>query len=608
MKLNDVPFTYYTDDECAEDSFDTLFGEKVVGVDSETTALDPSRGKLRLVQISTKVHSHVYDFWKLSERTRFLMKELFEAQHPVKIMHHAKFDLKFFQAELGVRRFGTIFDTMLGAMVVSQAQVNCDAIFSFGFDLENLMREYCDVVLEQKKELQASDWNRPFLTSDQIKYAAVDAFVLLPLRKAIIERLKEFHLIDAAKLEFDSVEPVATMERTGFLLNRNRWLKQHKAIVAERDDTAQKLYDILAPGGVPQQTLFEGGPKQVPINLNSRPQLIEAMQKLGIELPTLDDGKITTRTYKLQSISKQHKVIPIIIDYRGLEKAVTTYGANWFRYIDEIDGRIHATFRQIGADTARFAVSDPNLTQIPKEDAYRRCFEAAPGKMLVWGDYSLMELRIVAALAGEEEMIKAFKSGKDYHTMTAATIFDVPFEEVTKEQRGPSKNMNYLVVYGGGPHKLSETMSCSLERAQQVIDGYLKKLKKLATWLDRAAASAVRDRIAKTLCGRTFKFQFNQADKKQAAAVGRKGKNSPIQGTSCDILKRALRLLHDVIADFDDIKLVMIAHDEIVLEVDIKSVLKAKRILKSVMTQAWTEAITTVPIKVDMNSGKRWHK
>ena len=159
------------------------------------------------------------------------------------------------------------------------------------------------IKMERKKELQASEWDRKFLTGDQIKYAAVDSFVLLPIRKAIIERLKEYHLINAAKLDFDAVEPVAMMELAGFLMNKRRWLEKHEATVVERDETAQKLYSILAPGGVPQQILFDGAPEQVPINLNSRPQLIVAMQKLGIKLPLLDE-KITTRTYKLPASDK----------------------------------------------------------------------------------------------------------------------------------------------------------------------------------------------------------------------------------------------------------------------------------------------------------------
>lgn len=608
MKFTEVPYKYYTDSNEAEESLEPLFDEKHVGVDSETTALDPWRGKLRLIQIATEQEAHVYDYWKMSDRVKFLLSELFSAQYPIKVIHHAKFDVRFFRYELGVKKFGTIFDTMLGAMVASQAHYNSDIIFSARFDLASVAREYSEIEMHLKKELQASDWNKVHLTGDQIRYSAFDAFILLPIRKAIVERLKQYHLIDAAKLDFDAVEPVAAMELNGFNMNRKRWLAKHEQTKLECEGVAQKLYSILAPGGIPQRQLFEGAPEHPPINLNSRPQLIAAMQGLGIKLPTLEDGKITTRTYKLQSIARQHTVIPTIIDYRGLQKAKSSYGANWFRYIDEITGRIHADFRLIGADTARMSCTDPNLQQIPKEDDYRKCFEAGPGKTLVWGDYSLMELRIVAALAGEEEMIRAFESGKDYHKMTAATIFGVPFEEVTKEQRDPSKNMNYLVVYGGGPNKLAETMSCTLDRAQQVIDSYLKKLPKLATWLDSAAASAIHNRVAKTLCGRMFRFQFNHKDRKQAAAVGRKGKNSPIQGTSCDILKRALRLLHDEIGDSLTMMLVMIAHDELVLEVDVAQATRAKRILKKVMEQAWTEAITTVPIKIDLHSGRRWHK
>jgi DNA polymerase-1 len=219
-----------------------------------------------------------------------------------------------------------------------------------------------------------------------------------------------------------------------------------------------------------------------------------------------------------------------------------------------------------------------------------------------------MELRIAAYLSGDELLIEAFESGQDFHKYTASLIFEVPYEQVTAEQRNPSKNMNYLIVYGGGPHKLAETMKISVEHAQEIIDMYLKKFVKLAAWLEEAAAKAVRDRITFTISGRQFKFIYDHRDHKAASAVSRKGKNTPVQGSSCDILKRALRLLWLEIAELESIKIVHVNHDEIILEVKKRLVAKAKRILHKAMMTAWTEMIATVPMTLDVHTGARWHK
>lgn len=155
-----------------------------------------------------------------------MIAALLSREHPIKIIHNAKFDLKFTNRNLGVTLFGTIFDTMLAAMVVSQAHHSCDAVFNQWYSLEDLAMTYCDITLEKKEELQASDWTKDVLSDDQLQYAARDALMLHPIRKKLIELIKEYRLIEAAKLEFESVECAAQVELNGFKLNIMRWLEQ----------------------------------------------------------------------------------------------------------------------------------------------------------------------------------------------------------------------------------------------------------------------------------------------------------------------------------------------------------------------------------------------
>jgi len=251
-----------------------------------------------------------------------------------------------------------------------------------------------------------------------LQYAARDAAVLIPLREKLFERIMALGLKDCAKLEFDCVMPVVDIELTGFYMNKHRWLEQLAIVEERRGELANELQEMLGEGAA-QASLF--GPPRANINLDSQQQVTEALTRLGIPLPD------STRNWKLQPLALQYPVVAKLLEYRTMQKALTSYGQNMVELINPKTGRLHADFRQIGAPTGRFACTNPNIQQVPHAAEYRRCFTGYPeGRQLIIADYSQIELRILAEFSGDEAFTNAFKSGADLHRVTAAKCSGSP--------------------------------------------------------------------------------------------------------------------------------------------------------------------------------------
>jgi DNA polymerase I-like protein with 3'-5' exonuclease and polymerase domains len=301
-------------------------------------------------------------------------------------------------------------------------------------------------------------------------------------------------------------------------------------------------------------------------------------------------------------------VIAQLLEYRTVQKALTSYGQNMIEMINPATGRLHADFRQIGAPTGRFACTNPNIQQVPHALEYRRCFSGHPaGRKLIIADYSQIELRILAEFSGDQGFIKAFNSGADLHRVTAAEVFNVSLDQVSREQRDFAKRLNFGVVYGIGAQRFSLMTGLSLSEAENVLRKYFATYRQLDTYLHEAADRAVRDRQARTASGRLVRFRYDDQDRQQISMTKRNGKNTPIQGTSADILKRALRLLRDELKETSG-RVVNIIHDEIVVEADAGDADDVARRVERAMCAAGEEYLTTVPVKVEIEIGDEWVK
>src|SRR5678815_383491 len=578
---------------------ESLTAYPVIGLDTETTDLDPYTSRLRLIQLATPSIVHIVDLDAFANSSNSPLSQngaldplrrILSAPRPIKIAHNAKFDAKFLKHNLGVD-LGGLFDTLLASQLIGAGDIE------ERHGLDTVASRYLNEAVDKSERL--SNWNFE-LTEAQLEYAARDAAVLLPLREKLIDRLKSESLVKVAQLEFECVMPVVDIELAGFYMHKDRWLEQLSIVEKRRIELAEQLQEILAEESS-QGSLF-GGPQRDDINLDSHQQLTQALTRLGIPVPE------STRNWKMQPLAAQYPVIEKLLEYRTVQKALTSYGQNMIELINPLTKRLHADFRQIGAPTGRFACTNPNIQQVPHAVEYRRCFSGHPaGRKLVIADYSQIELRILAEFSGDRGFIEAFNSGADLHKVTAAQVFNVSLDQVTKDQRDFAKRLNFGVVYGIGAQRFSIMTGLGVPEAENVLRKYFSTYRGLDTYLRDAANRAVSERQARTASGRLVRFRYDENDRQQISMTQRNGKNTPIQGTSADILKRALRLLKDELRE-TSAKIVNIIHDEIVVEVDADQAEEIARKVEGAMCAAGEEYLETVPVKVETEIAEEWVK
>src|SRR5687767_5495952 len=580
-------------------AIETISSQPVVGLDTETTDLDPFTSRLRLIQLATPDRVFIFDIDAFANggataaakgEALAPLRRLLEAPRPIKIAHNAKFDAKFIKHNLDVD-LGGLFDTLLASQIVGAGDIE------ERHGLETVAGRYLNELVDKTERL--SNWDLE-LTTAQLEYAARDAAVLLPLREKLIERLKAESLVRCAQLEFECVMPVVDIELAGFFMHKDRWLEQLGIVEKRRTELAEQLQEVLAEESS-QGSLF-GGPQREDINLDSQQQLTKALNRLGVPVPE------STRNWKLQPLAAQYPVIATLLEYRTVQKALTSYGTNMIDMINPVTKRLHADFRQIGAPTGRFACTNPNIQQVPHAVEYRRCFSGYPeGRKLIIADYSQIELRILAEFSGDRGFIEAFNTGADLHRVTASQVFNTTLEQVTKEQRDFAKRLNFGVVYGIGAQRFALMTGLSVADAENVLRRYFTTYRQLDTYLRDAANRGVSDRQARTGLGRPVRFRYDENDRQQVSMTQRNGKNTPIQGTSADILKRALRLLKDELSD-TNAQIVNIIHDEIVVEANAAEAQDVAAKVERIMCAAGQEYLKTVPVKVETEIADEWVK
>lgn len=557
--------------------------ETVIAVDTETTGLDPYTSKVRLLQIGTYQKIYIIDCFCFDSLD--LLKPIFEQSKPVKIFHNAKFDIKMLKVNYGLT-FNNIFDTMLASQIVSAGEPKKHS-------LKEVALRYLGVEIEKTE--QKSDWSGK-LNNKQLEYASKDVEVLLPLRETLKDKLVESKMVRVAILEFNCCIAVADMEINGCYLDKEKWLSIAEHLEKKHHILALEIQKELSKNSN-QLSIFDDF---FEININSSHQLLEALGNMGIHLE--DTSEAT-----LMHNKNQHPVIAKILEYRGMQKAISSYGKNILAYINTKTNRIHADFHQLGAGTGRFSCTNPNLQQIPATQEYRSCFCAEKGYKLITADYSQIELRILAEISQDPEFIKAFNSGEDLHKMTASNMFGVAPENVTKEMRSQAKSINFGLVYGRGANSLAEQIGSTKEQAQALINKYFEVYRGVQVWLKEAASHALKTGQSRTLSNRQKKYAFDPHNRAEVGSVERQGKNSPIQGTSADITKQALIFINQELKD-KDIRLINTIHDEIVLEAIESKAEYASKLLEEKMIKAAKIFIKTTPIVVDVNISDFWSK
>lgn len=348
-------------------------------------------------------------------------------------------------------------------------------------------------------------------------------------------------------------------------------------------------------------------------NINSPKQLgVILFEKL--ELPygkKTKSGSYSTNVDILEKLRLKHPIANAVLDYRQLAKLQATYVVGLDSVVNEKTRRIHSHFNQTVTNTGRLSSTEPNLQNIPVRTELgrelRKMFAAERSDWcLIDADYSQIELRVLAHIADDEEMKQAFKSGEDIHTQTAATVFKVPFEEVTPQMRSRAKAVNFGIVYGIGAFSLAQDIGTTRKEAQEYIDGYLAHYHKVAEYMQKTVEDAKKDGYITTILGRRRYIPELSSSSHNVRAFGeRVAMNAPIQGSAADIIKIAMvnvqsRLKKEGLKA----KLVLQVHDELIVESPEEEADAAAKILKEEMENAYA---LSVPLKVDMNKGKTWY-
>ncbi|OGY25578.1 MAG: hypothetical protein A2864_02670 [Candidatus Woykebacteria bacterium RIFCSPHIGHO2_01_FULL_39_12] len=594
--LTDLNYKVIENTEKLREIIPELENESAIAIDTEGSRFDPFSAKLLLLQLATTKKAWVIDCAKVDLS---LLKHILESTRPLKIVQNAKFDYELLKVQAEIQ-LGSVFDTMLAERIIT-----CG--ISREISLKTIAEKYLGVKMEKSTRETFTDPHgtaaRGEFTKEQLDYAAGDVLVLHEIFRKQFKTLQEENLIETAKLEFSLVPVVADMELHGSLIDEDRWRTHINELQEKRDKlNAEIQKDLRHLSPFSQVDLF--GNEADTINLDSPIQLLVAFRKLGVDLPNTSEATLQ---------KSNHSIAKKLLEYRAYEKMITAFGESILEKINPKTGRLHPDFIQLGADTGRFACNNPNLQQIPADSGFRSCFIARSGYKLITADYSQIELRIMAEVSGDTEFLQAFEKDVDLHTLTASQMFKIPISKVTKEKRFAAKSINFGLMYGRGPASLANQIGISVEEARKLLDVYFSTYKRVKQWLDNIGREAVRTGEVRTLGGR--KRMFTNPDKtdpeyqRLISAIERQGKNTPIQGTSADITKYALILIHNEIKKHKlDVHLVHTVHDEIVVEARKDIVKKASKIVEDKMIEAGQKLLRRVPVKIDIHISDCWEK
>ena len=451
---------------------------------------------------------------------------------------------------------------------------------SNSYDLPRLANEY----LKQSFEIESND--------DQTFTELVQASLLYTPLANEIEQTGMSMLLN--EIEIPLARVLAEMEQVGFKLDTD-------GIAAMRDSLNQRTEDL-------EQEIYElAGEK---FNIKSPAQLgVILFEKLGLKSGKKTKSGYSTTAEILEKLKHDHPIINLVLEYRTITKLNSTYCEGLLKAVEQ-DGRVRSTFNQTETRTGRISSLEPNLQNIPVRRAegreLRKFFVAKEGYLLVEADYSQIELRVLAHLAGDKAMINAFKNGEDIHTKTAGEVFNMPPLLVTPKMRSSAKAVNFGIVYGIGAFSLGQDIGVSRAEAQKYIDGYFATYPEIAIYMNKAVETAKEKGFSCTMFGRRRYLPELKSSNGNLRAFGeRVARNMPIQGTAADIIKLAMIKTRDKLLESGlDARVILQVHDELIVEAEESVAKEAGKILEQEMERA---AELLVPLLVDIHRGRDWY-
>jgi len=589
--------------ETLSDLVATLEKAQYLSFDTETTSTDPMLADMVGISIATEPGSGFYIPVGHKNVSKQLDLDLIrEALNPFfmnsdlrKVGHHLKYDC-IILVNHGFTINGLYFDTMIAAWLLEPSSRRLGLKAMSELELGISMTHIEELIGSGKNQLSMAD-----IAVEQVApYAAADAEVPLKLMKILKERLEKNQLLKVLDgIEMPLIPILIDMERNGIAIDKE-FFKQYSLELSTRMREIEKeIYQILG----------------YPININSTQQLSKALfTDLGLTPPDAGNktkaGHYSTSAAVLEEMRGQHVLVDLILEYRELTKLVSTYLDALPKQVNPRTNKIHTSFSQTGSVTGRLSSSDPNLQNIPTRTELghqvRKGFVSDKGQLLVSVDYSQIELRVVAHMSQDQAMLDAFRHDMDIHAATAAAIYNVPIEEVTKDQRRHAKAINFGLIYGMSAFGLSRSTDLTLAEAENFVKTYFERFPGVKSYLDSIRKQAANDGYVETMLGRRRYFPNlkNPVNAQLKAREEREAINAPIQGTAADILKIAMIQLKPAIEKAHlKAKMLIQVHDELVLECPQDELDATIKLVKDIMEHAYK---LDIPLSTDARYGSNW--
>jgi DNA polymerase-1 len=592
------------DEEQLERWLKKLEQADIFAFDTETTSLDYMQA--RIVGVSFAVSAGEAAYVPLAhdypgapeqlplEATLERLRELLESPQKYKLGQNLKYD-KSVLANHGIELNGIAHDTMLQSYVLDStaSRHDMDSLAKKHLNIETIHFE--DVAGKGAKQLGFNEV--PIETASP--YAAEDADITLRLHQTLWPRLEAYDELKSLyeNIELPLLSVLSHIERTGVMIDADKLLQQSAELAEKMASKESQAHDLAG------QSFNIGSPKQ-----------IQAILYEKMKLPVLaktPKGQPSTAESVLQELAHDYELPQLILDYRSLSKLKSTYTDKLPLQIDADSARVHTSYHQAVASTGRLSSADPNLQNIPIRTAegrrIRQAFIAPPGYTLMAADYSQIELRIMAHLSGDTNLLKAFKNNEDVHKFTASEVFDVALDKVDSDQRRAAKAINFGLIYGMSAFGLAKQLGIDRGSAKEYVDRYFSRYPSVKAYMDETRLAAKEKGYVETVYKRRLYLpEINSSNATRRQYAERTAINAPMQGTAADIIKRAMITIDQkILKQQENIRIVMQVHDELVFEVANEKVEEMRELICQMMSAAGE---LSVPLVVDVGVGDNWNE
>jgi len=574
-----------------------LMNQTSVCFDTETTGLNPLNAELVGIAFSWEAHKGFYipfpESFEESQQLIELFRPFFESTDIEKIGQNLKYDLKVLHKyKIDVK--GPLFDTMIAHYLINaDMRHNMEVLAETYLNYSPI--SIVDLIGKKgKNQLSMRDVSLEKLT----EYAVEDADITFQLASHFKKELTDAETLKLFNdIEIPLVKVLASMELEGIKLDTEFLKSLSTDLNSDIASLETKIYEAAG------ETFNIASPKQLGVILFEKLKLVDKPKKTKT-------GQYSTAEDVLSYLAKDHEIIQHILEYRGLAKLKSTYVDALPEQVLESTGHIHTEYMQTVASTGRLSSTNPNLQNIPirteRGRQVRKAFVPRNEEYtLLAADYSQIELRVIAAMSQEETMIEAFKNGEDIHASTAAKVFNVPLDEVTREQRGNAKTVNFGIIYGVSAFGLSNQTDLSRTEAKELIETYYETYPKLRKYMSSQVDFARDHGYVTTLSNRRrYLKDINSRNAIVRGAAERNAVNAPIQGSAADVIKIAMINIYNKLEEGGfKTKMLLQVHDELVFDVYKPELQTMKVLIKEEMENAYT---LSVPLDVEMDMGENW--